>query len=322
MPIDGGLAAAVLDSLPDATAVLDTSGTIIAINHTWLMFALDNGGAEQATGVGVNYLDVCVRSAEAGCDDGAEVATQIREVLTGTAVEAELEYPCPSPDVRRWFMMRVTSLQGPAPGAIISHVNITRRKMAEQELAHAASHDPLSGLANRTLLNARLATALAGRNDHRQNADIGLLYIDLDDFKSVNDRFGHAAGDEVLLNVTNRLKAIVRSGGTIARLGGDEFAVIIPRVDRRELTAFAGRVEDALAPPHRIHGELVAVGGSVGVHLAMPGDHAAEALRLADQAMYAAKQGRVRSGPGPSVHPRDDRVAEPAPASHRSATPR
>ena len=91
----------MLDSLPDATAVLDTSGTIIAINHTWLMFALDNGGSPATTGVGVNYLEVCHRSADGGCEDGAQVATQIRDVLAGRSVEAEVEYPCPSPDVRR-----------------------------------------------------------------------------------------------------------------------------------------------------------------------------------------------------------------------------
>ena len=294
MRVDGGLAAAVLDSLPDATAVLDTSGKIIAINHAWLMFALDNGGSPTATGLGVNYLDVCHRSADGGCDDGAQVATHIRDVLAGRSVEAEAEYPCPSPDVRRWFMMRVTKLKGPAPGVIVSHVNITRRKMAEQELAHAASHDPLSGLANRTLLNARLTAALDRRRDQRPNPDIGVLYIDLDDFKAVNDRFGHAAGDEVLLNVTNRLTGTVRSGDTIARIGGDEFAVIVPGVDRRELAVVAAKVRTALAPPHRIHGEWATVTGSVGMHLAEPGDLPAETLRRADQAMYAAKQARTR----------------------------
>jgi len=294
MRVDGGLAAAVLDSLPDATAVLDTSGAIIAINHTWLMFALDNGGSPVATGVGVNYLEVCRRSADGGCDDGAQVATQIRDVLAGRSVEAEVEYPCPSPEVRRWFVMRVTKLKGPAPGVIVSHVNITRRKMAEQELAHAASHDPLSGLANRTLLNARLTAALDRRREHRPEPDIGVLYIDLDDFKVVNDRFGHAAGDEVLLNVTNRLRGTMRAGDTIARIGGDEFAVIVPDVDRRELAVVAAKVRSVLASPHRIHGQWATVTGSVGMHLAGSGEVAAYALRQADQAMYAAKQARVR----------------------------
>ena len=298
MRVDGGLAAAVLDSLPDATAVLDTSGTIIAINHTWLMFALDNGGSPATTGVGVNYLEVCHRSADGGCGDGAQVATQIGDVLAGRSVEAEVEYPCPSPDVRRWFVMRVTKLKGPAPGVIISHVNITRRKMAEQELAHAASHDPLSGLANRTLLNARLTAALDRRRGHRPEPDIGVLYIDLDGFKAVNDRFGHAAGDEVLLTVTNRLEGTMRSGDTIARIGGDEFAVIVPDVDRRELDIVAAKVRTALTSPHRIHGQLVIVTGSVGMYLAGPGEAAADALRRADQAMYAAKQAR---GPRTSV---------------------
>jgi diguanylate cyclase (GGDEF)-like protein len=191
-------------------------------------------------------------------------------------------------------VMRVTKLKGPAPGVIVSHVNITRRKMAEQELAHAASHDPLSGLANRTLLNARLTAALDRRRDARPERDIGVLYIDLDDFKVVNDRFGHAAGDEVLLNVTKRLRGTIRAGDTIARIGGDEFAVIVPDVDRRELAVVAAKVGTVLAPPHRIHGQWATVTGSVGMHLAESGEVAADALRQADQAMYAAKQARVR----------------------------
>ena len=150
--VTDGLAGAVLDALPDATAVLDNSGSIVAVNHAWRMFALDNGGHPGATGVGVNYLDLCARSAAAGCEDAHLAAVGLRAVLSGETVHSELEYPCPSPAVSRWFLLRITPLAGAISGAVASHVNITRRKMAEQALAHEAAHDPLTGLANRRKL--------------------------------------------------------------------------------------------------------------------------------------------------------------------------
>ena len=284
------LASAVLDALPDATAVLDQSGLIIAVNHTWRMFAVDNGGTEQDTGVGVNYLDVCSRAAAAGSNDAEQVVARLQEVLSGRSVEADLEYPCPAPAIGRWFLLRLTRLAGPIPGVVASHVNITRRKTAEQVLAHAASHDPLSGLVNRTLLLARLAAALRPRvGGGRRSLDVGLVYIDLDGFKAVNDTFGHGAGDEVILTVASRLQDVVRPGDTISRLGGDEFSVLAPRTHAAGLAALAERIERALAEPHRVHGRAVAVPGSVGTHLAVAGDDPTAVLHRADQAMYVVK---------------------------------
>jgi diguanylate cyclase (GGDEF)-like protein len=283
------LAAAVLDALPDATAVLDAAGTIITVNRAWRMFALDNGGSEASTGVGVNYVDVCNRSAEQGSDEARSVAADLLAVLSGESVDAEIEYACPSPSARRWFLLRINQLAGARGGAVVSHVNITRRKMIEEDFAHAASHDPLSGLPNRSLADERLTAALGTRGPRRRVPDVGVLYIDLDDFKSVNDQFGHAAGDEVLLGVAHRLRSMVRPGDTIGRLGGDEFVVIAPRIDDAGLTALTRRVTRALARPHAIHGDSLRVRGSVGAYLAAVGEQAADVLRNADLAMYRIK---------------------------------
>ena len=220
-------AAAVLDALPDATAVLDRDGTIVAVNHAWRMFTLDNDGNPKSTGVGVNYLGVCERSTAIGCVDAAKVAVGLRAVLNGETIESELEYPCPSPAAGRWFLLRATHLAGPHPGALVAHVNITRRKAAEQALAHEASHDPLTGLANRTLVTNRLTAALSLRRGRPTQADVGVLFIDLDKFKPVNDVHGHSAGDEVLLTTAHRLQAVARPQDTVGRLGGD--AVRHPR---------------------------------------------------------------------------------------------
>ena len=216
---------AVLDALPDATAVLDHSGLIVAVNHAWRMFAVDNGGDPESTGVGVNYLDVCARAAAAGSYDAQQVLLGLRAVLAGEAVEGEWEYPCDSPSVKRWFISRITSIGAPLGGAVTSHVNITRRKALEQELAHQAFHDPLTVLANRELFVRKVSDMLADRRGRTDGEQVSLLYIDLDDFKPVNDQYGHAAGDEVLLEVAQRLRLCVRPQDTLARLGGDEFAV-------------------------------------------------------------------------------------------------
>jgi diguanylate cyclase (GGDEF)-like protein len=284
-----GLTRAVLDALPDATAVLDPAGTIVDVNQAWLMFAVDNGGQPESTGVGVNYLDLCARSAAAGCRDAARAADGLRAVLAGHTVRSELEYPCPSPAVNRWFLMRITPLGGDLGGAVTSHVNITRRKMAEQELAHQAAHDPLTGLANRSLFANRLKTALTSRRDPA-GSQVGLMYLDADGLKQINDAFGHDAGDEALLTIGHRLRSHVRPQDTVARLGEDEFAVTAPRISADGLDGLCGRVTAALSQPHLIHGHLVPVPVSIGIHLAPPGESADTALRQADQAMYVAKR--------------------------------
>jgi diguanylate cyclase (GGDEF)-like protein len=289
-------AAAVLDALPDATAVLDRTGTIVAVNRAWRLFALDNGGRPDSTGVGVNYLDVCDRAAAGGCADAAEVLNGLQAVLAGETVERDRDYPCPSSTSDRWFTLRMTPILGPTGGAVASHVNISRRKRSEEILAHQASHDPLTGLANRVLLVERLTAALLDRPGRHPVADVGLLYVDLDDFKPVNDTYGHDAGDEVLLTTAQTLTRLVRPQDTVARLGGDEFAVCAPRIGVDDLAGLERRISTALCEPQHIHGQLVSVHASIGVHLAGGNDTAVEALHAADRAMYAVKGSRHRNG--------------------------
>ena len=276
-----GLARALLDALPDSTAVLDHSGDILAVNQAWQMFALDNGGRAAATGVGVNYLDVCDRSAADGCPAAAAAATGVRAVLGGAAVHRELEYACPSPAVNRWFLLRVTPLPGDKTGAVASHVNITRRELAEQELAHQAAHDPLTGLANRGLLCTRLSAALASRRNPAGSLRVGLLYLEVNGLTAINDNYGHSAGDEVLLTIGHRLRTQVRAHDTVGLLSGGEFAVVTPRISGDALDRLRQRISAALGQPYLIHGHLVPVPVRVGGHLAALGDPADGALQVA-----------------------------------------
>jgi diguanylate cyclase (GGDEF)-like protein len=262
----------------------------VAVNRAWLMFAMDNGGQPESTGVGVNYFDLCARSAAAGCQDAERAADGLRAVLAGYTVHSEMDYPCPSPAVNRWFLLRTTPLEGDVTGAVMSHVNITRRKMAEQTLAHEAAHDPLTGLANRGLFADRLTAALTGRRSQVTGTQVGLMFLDADGFRQINDTYGHEAGDEALLTIGHRLRSHVRPQDTVARLGGDEFAVTSPRISAAGLDGLSGRVRSALGQPHLIHGHLVPVPVSIGIHLATPGESADAALREADRAMYVAKR--------------------------------
>jgi len=168
-------------------------------------------------------------------------------------------------------------------------------QVREEQLRHLAFHDPLTGLANRALFHDRVQHAIAGQA--REGASIGVLYIDLDGFKSVNDERGHAAGDAVLAAVAGRLQECARPSDTVARLGGDEFAILVEHlVEPGSAESLAGRIVAVVAEPIDFPGPQITVGASVGIAVREPGgDSASELLRAADFAMYAAKlQGKGR----------------------------
>jgi len=155
----------------------------------------------------------------------------------------------------------------------------------ETELQRQAFHDPLTALANRALFRDRLEHAI----QRRGRPDISVLFIDLDDFKAVNDTLGHDAGDDLLVLVAERLRACTRSADTIARLGGDEFAVLVEGTTAEaDGRALADRVLDAMDVPFPIAGRALRMRASVGV---ASGRYlvAQEVLKDADLAMYAAK---------------------------------
>ncbi len=175
---------------------------------------------------------------------------------------------------------------------VVTTRDVTAQKRLEHQLQHNAFHDALTGLANRALFSDRLDHALA-RSD-RAAASLAVLFVDLDDFKSVNDSAGHAAGDELLVAVAGRLRDQLRPGDTIARLGGDEFAVLLEDTDSAAATVAADRLQAALVG---VGPDGAAVAASIGIAVGAAGQHdAAELLRSADVAMYAAKQaGKGRS---------------------------
>jgi diguanylate cyclase (GGDEF)-like protein/PAS domain S-box-containing protein len=190
-------------------------------------------------------------------------------------------------------------------GVVVTARDVTERRRLEAELAHQAFHDSLTGLANRALFADRVAHAL-DRGLRRQNL-FAVLFVDLDDFKTVNDSLGHAAGDELLVEIARRLDGCMRPEDTCARLGGDEFAVMVENIDDPEAAiVVAKRVLAAIAVPLRVLGSQVSVQASVGIAFGSGTQSASEVLRSADLAMYKAKgDGKSRHAVyEPSMHER------------------
>lgn len=172
--------------------------------------------------------------------------------------------------------------------------DVTHAYQVEEELRYQAHHDPLTGLPNRSLLLDRLGNALD--RSRRKPTEVGVIFIDLDDFKTVNDDLGHAAGDNLLVAVAERLRGAIRPGDTAARLGGDEFALLVDEVDREGLRHVADRVIAALDEPITLGTRQLQVAASAGVALSTgAGTDAERMVRDADTAMYVAKrQGKNR----------------------------
>jgi diguanylate cyclase (GGDEF)-like protein len=190
-----------------------------------------------------------------------------------------------------------------------SLTDVSVQKAAEGRLRHDARHDALTTLPNRVLFHDRLRRASerrrraapgrspGGGGGGGGGGGLGILFIDIDRFKQVNDRLGHEAGDQLLFAVADRLRQCVRSNDTLARLGGDEFAVLIEdAADLAQLTALAERMLGALAQPFRVNGQELTATASIGIAVdAGERSPAHEVLREADIAMYRAKAlGRAR----------------------------
>ena len=177
----------------------------------------------------------------------------------------------------------------PDGGWVATHEDITEQRQSEVKIEYMAHHDSLTDLANRVLLNERLEQAL-GHRIHREEI-VAVHHLDLDQFKAVNDTFGHLAGDKLLKIVAGRLRGLVRDTDTIARMGGDEFVIVQgPIRDPAEATSLAQRIIALISEPYDFDGHQAVIGASIGIAVG-PGDglRPDKLLRNADLALYRAK---------------------------------
>jgi diguanylate cyclase (GGDEF)-like protein len=285
------LYSAIINALPIEVVVLDAQGTIVDVNEAWQVFADREGLRLSRYGVGQNYLDHCLaRKGDEG-EEARRAREGIRAVLDGSIRSFSLEYPYRAPGKERWFCLLAAPISAERfRGAVLLHLDITERVAAEARAGHLANHDPLTGLPNRRLLTDRLQQVIA--QARRRGDLVALLYIDLDNFKYINDRFGHQPGDAVLREIADRMRGATREADTLARTGGDEFTLVAAQlVEPAAADLIAGKLIGAVVQPLEVAGEQVVVGASVGIALwPEDGDTADQLERRADEAMYRAKQ--------------------------------
>jgi diguanylate cyclase (GGDEF)-like protein/PAS domain S-box-containing protein len=277
---------AVLDNVADGIITVDEQTLIRTINPA----AQRLFGCEAEDVVGT---DVVLLVDEEHRD---ELRTRLRSYLQhdGSMSLAFHETVGRRLDGTTFTLEFVASRIGPQRLLIGSLRDISDRKAETEALQYQALHDPLTGLANRTFLRDRLEQAVrAGERELRPH---GVLLLDLDGFKDINDAFGHAAGDTVLKEVARRIRGVLRKVDTVARLGGDEFAVVpFGPTDVPRAVVIADKIGQALRAPMLLDGQPVEVTASIGIAVhPQHGDSADALLRHADVAMYAAK--RARSG--------------------------
>jgi diguanylate cyclase (GGDEF)-like protein/PAS domain S-box-containing protein len=274
--------AAAFHEAPVAMLLIDPAGTVLDANP-----ALGDLAAEDPHDIVGRQSLRLVHHADR---DG--VRKLLRSVAQKDRASPPMEWRLEQPDgTIVWVQGSMAPLPGEPKMLVMHLIDITDRRITEARLAHRALHDPLTGLPNRTLLMDRLAQAVRAA-ERDLGPGVTVLYLDLNDFKLINDTYGHAAGDQVLIEVARRLRAAVRPADTVARLGGDEYAVVAEALPPADGALLAERLRDALRLPI---GELT-VAASVGIaHSSKAGLDADTLLRLADADMYRSKPRGRRS---------------------------
>ncbi len=286
------LVQSILDSLPSQTVMLNLEGDIMAVNGSWSRFWGGSESDAEPEWVGMNYIEVCRRAADSrmpGANDAGLVADGLEAVARGESETFSYDYQLAHSRGDAWFHLQAVPVTG-AQGIVVTHTDISRRKSLETELGHRSTHDALTGLANRELLRTNLNEHLAGVRGTASS--LAVAFLDLDNFKDVNDGLGHHSGDQLLTLLAERFESAVGASGTASRLGGDEFVLVAP-LDTGEhgLDSFMSAVRDAVDQPVVLDLATVRVSASVGLVTVPPhaGD-ASELLRDAATAMYVSKR--------------------------------
>ncbi len=285
----------VIDTVTEHIVVIDIKGNILFVNKTWKSFGQNNACLFDEQWKGVNYLSECDKAADMGDDFGLKAADGIRRVIQGEEDEFYFEYPCHSPDKKRWFMMRVTPFTIPEGRCfVISHQNITERKLAEEEVLNLARIDGLTDIPNRRYFNEFLDSEW--KRCQRLNIPISLAIIDLDHFKYLNDTYGHQAGDDCLKSVGKILKKYVKRPSDIcARYGGEEFSLVYGNTgleQAKRLTRQLLNEIHSLNIPNKNSPIMPTLTASIGLATMQPNsdNSKTDLIKKSDESLYSAKE--------------------------------
>lgn len=274
-----------MNASPVGTALISEGGRLREVNDA--LCRLTGFASEELLSMNLGELCVDPVPSERACQEVLD-----RGVTDAREVELRVRN-----DARVWVQLAlaaVTDDDGLRSRLVAQFVDITQARQVRALLDYEANHDPLTELKNRRAVIAQLTATLS--HSPRKGSRLAVLYCDLDEFKPVNDTFGHAVGDEVLTEVGRRIARCVRSADTVGRFGGDEFVVLLMEVgDVHDVMAVAVTIGAAVAEPMLLSEQSVRVTVSIGVAMALPGEDPSVVLARADRGLYEAKrQGRDR----------------------------
>jgi len=293
----------VLNSVAENIVVIDDTGQILFVNSSWNQFAHENG-CKNTDWLSINYLETCHKAAVSGDRYGLEAISGIQRTLKGEIDEFSFEYPCHSPDIKRWFIMRIRPLTITESRCfVISHHDISERKASEEYIQSQAIKDGLTGVFNRSYFDYFLNNEW--NRCKRNDSPISMAILDLDHFKQLNDSYGHQSGDRCLEEIGKILSAnVCRASEICARYGGEEFALIFSDADLMHAKKLVSRISKLvfdLKFPNMNSRVVPWVTVSIGVASARPQDglSPADLIQYTDKLLYKAKsQGRnnIQSG--------------------------
>jgi diguanylate cyclase (GGDEF)-like protein/PAS domain S-box-containing protein len=281
---------ALFDSLAAQVAVLDRHGAVLQTNAAWQKYTLENGHLNKTEFVGDSYLRILESLTGNDQDTVQAAATGLASVLANEVSSFQLPHPFFSPEDKRWFLLKVTAVRDVAERLVVSHEDVTKLKAAELASMILANTDTLTGALGRrhflSLAEQELTRSI------RYDMPLMVLMLDLDHFKLINDKFGHAAGDAVLQAFVQSVTGVLRESDFIGRLGGEEFAVLLPNTTLEGGSALAHRIiESVRAMPVPVGQELIAYTVSIGAGCLHGEANFAALLGQADAALYRAKKG-------------------------------
>jgi diguanylate cyclase (GGDEF)-like protein len=270
-----------LNNMPHGLCMFAADGRLAVMNHRFSeMMNLSDDLMDRGASAS-DIVNACVLAGSISAISGKIILSEIENTEARDIITAD-------PDVTRGRSLSWTFQPMAGGGAVVLLEDITERRNAEARISHLARYDELTALPNRVNFRDEIGRLLAAQQDAELLS--ALLFVDLDQFKQVNDTLGHPCGDQLLCAVADRLREMLRPEDFVARFGGDEFVVFQQNLSSPEDAAgLARRVVDRLSEPYKIDNHLVEIGASVGIAVTAPGVSADTLLKNADMALYRAK---------------------------------